>query len=224
MSKENSLVQVAVLLIAWAIVGVGLITRTNVAPLSKNVSSETTSATSVNSSIWSNSWQNTWQTDLSSQKYTTLPNGQILIERWSTRSIEFVRSYFEAMESGNFAASCGHMAPNVCTPTNAVSVSLFSNEYQKLRAWYEYLSVKDFGIVTPSWRDVVCVKYAYRYKNDTNPQLIWEILSFYLDPSSNEYGMQIATRVCEKKYKDGMWERACPIKATTEYCSVLMKG
>jgi hypothetical protein len=218
MNKEGPLVQSAVILIAVALVWVWLFTRTDLFQWSKG----TQTAPLVTQSTWSLE-TTTWPQKMTWWTYTTLPNGQIVVERWSTRSISFVRSYFESMERWDFAASCGHMAPNVCTPTNPVSVSLFSNEYQKLRAGYEYLSVKDFWIVTPSWREVVCVKYAYRYKNDTNPQLIWEILSFYIEPSTTIHGMQIATRVCEKKYKDWLWERECPVRASVEYCSVLMK-
>ena len=65
------------------------------------------------------------------------------------------------------------------------------------------MSIKDFGIVSESGREVVCVKYAYTYKEDLNPKQVREILSYYIEPvPGNPDRIQIAARVCEKKYKD----------------------
>ena len=66
---------------------------------------------------------------------------------------------------------------------------------------YEYVAVKDYGFVAPSGKEVVCVKYSYRYTNDPNPGLVSEVMAFYLQPFNGE--MKIANRVCEKKYKEG---------------------
>lgn len=87
------------------------------------------------------------------------------------------------------------------------------------------MSIKDFGIVSDSGREVVCVKYAYTYKEDLNPKQVWEILSYYIEAvPGNADRIQIAARVCEKKYKDGTGERPCPVEAIKPYCEELMKG
>lgn len=139
--------------------------------------------------------------------------------------MDVVKAYFAALSQWSYASACSYLSPTQCTPTNENSVASFSKEYKKLRKWYEFLSIKDFGIMSPSGKDVVCVKYAYTYKDDVNPKQVWEILSFYVEPSVVDPNrLQISARVCEKKYKDGLWERPCPVQAAQLYCTELMKG
>lgn len=64
---------------------------------------------------------------------------------------------------------------------------------------YEYVAVKDYGIVAPSGKNVVCVKYSYRYKDDTADGLISEVMAFYTQMVDGV--LRITDRVCEKKYK-----------------------
>lgn len=224
MHRESTLIHLAIALIVVALLGVALLTRTDLLDGVYPGVLDEVDHTDVDSSY--DAWDVVLEEDdpTDDSWYTTTPDGQMFVQRWSTDAIELVKAYFDAMESGAFATSCGLMAPVVCNPFNPASVALFSAEYQKLRAGYEYLSVKDFGIVSPWDRDVVCVKYAYRYIDDSNPQLIWEILSFYIEPSmTSEYGLHIATRVCEKKYKEGLWERSCPVQAVQELCADFMR-
>jgi hypothetical protein len=65
---------------------------------------------------------------------------------------------------------------------------------------YEYINVKDLGFKSPSGKDVVCVKYSYRYADDNDPRLVSEVMSFYVDRVNGD--LKITDRVCEKKYKE----------------------
>lgn len=73
------------------------------------------------------------------------------------------------MQAREFQEACQLLSPTKCTASKPTAVAAFSTEYNKYANGYEYISVKDFGDVSPSGKSIVCVKYAYRYKQDSNP-------------------------------------------------------
>lgn len=54
--------------------------------------------------------------------------------------------------------------------------------------------------MSPSGKNIVCVKYTYTYAEDLDPQLVSEVMSYYVTQESGE--LKITDRVCEKKYKE----------------------
>lgn len=133
-----------------------------------------------------------------------------------------IKQYFLDLANNDYTSACGRLSPAKCTPVQEVAVANFSQEHKKLSNGYEYVSVKDFGLTSPSGKHVTCVKYSYRYIDDTNPQLISEVLSFYTD-TMEDGSLKITDRVCEKKYKDGSGERPCPIQAKQVFCEGKIK-
>lgn len=217
MNKEGSVVQVAILVMIIAVLGIALLSKWNLLKNTDDVSELDADAEQMLDES-----ENQVLTTTGTSQWT---DDKVIVERWKTQSIDLVKAYFAALGQKSYASACSYLSPTQCTPTNVNSVASFSTEYKKLRKGYEFLSIKDFGIVSESGREVVCVKYAYTYKEDTNPQQVREILSFYIEPSPVVPDrLQIAARVCEKKYKDGLGERPCPVQALQPYCTELMKG
>ena len=139
-----------------------------------------------------------------------------LVEKVNSDAANLVKQYFAAMEAKNFTLACASVSPDKCRATNPTSVELFSREYGSLMNGYEYINVKDLGFKSPSGKDVVCVKYSYRYKDDFDPRLVSEVMSFYVDRVNGD--LKITDRVCEKKYKEWSWNRVCPIEPNARYC------
>ena len=139
-----------------------------------------------------------------------------LVENVNSDSANLVKQYFAAMEAKNFTLACSSVSTDRCRATNPRSVDLFAREYQSFVNGYEYINVKDLGFKSPSGKDVVCVKYSFRYKDDFDPRLVSEIMSFYVDEENGN--LKITDRVCEKKYKEWSGNRACPIEPNARYC------
>jgi len=137
-----------------------------------------------------------------------------LVENVDSDQVNVVKEYFAAIAGKEYSKACNNLTK--CNWNNETAVSLFSREFEKFRNWYEYVAIKDLWFKSPSWKDVVCVKYSYTYIDDIDPQLVSEIMSFYT--SSIDGRIQITDRVCEKKYKEGSGNRPCPIEPIARYC------
>lgn len=144
-----------------------------------------------------------------------------LVERKESDNINVVKSYFRFIAEKDYASACNIVAWGKCNAANPSAIENFSTEFKKFANGYEYINIRDYGIVAPSGKDVVCVKYSYRYAADTQPGLVSEIMSFYIDRVWTE--LKITDRVCEKKYKDNRWVRDCPIQASINFCEGLVR-
>lgn len=157
----------------------------------------------------------TWNT------WTEVTANTRLTERENPDRANLVKQYFAHLQAKEFKEACALMSSGKCSSIRPAAVAAFSQEFLKLKNGYEYISVKDFWFQSPSGKDVVCVKYSYRYRDDSNPWLISEVLSFYID---EDVGKRVITdRVCEKKYKDGVGVRPCPVQATQNFCEGKIK-
>lgn len=219
--NDNLIIQIAVAMIIIALLGLIMIKaseRDRIRPLPAT----TAQPIAVKIQQWA-VWDNTFQNaDQIAQQDNVVADQQAanivprLVENVNSDQTNLVKSYFAGMEAKNYAQACAAVSPDRCRATNPTSVELFSREHQKLTNWYEYVNVKDLGFKSPSGKDVVCVKYSYRYKDDADPRLVSEILSFYVDTVDGQY--KITDRVCEKKYKEWSGNRPCPIEPNARYC------
>jgi hypothetical protein len=139
----------------------------------------------------------------------------------SSDNLNVVKQYFRAIAEKNYTEACSVVSGNKCNASKPSAVENFSTEFKKFINGYEYISIKDYGFTAPSGKDIVCVKYSYRYKDDPQPGLVSEVMSFYIDDVGGE--LKITDRVCEKKYKDGRGLRDCPIQANAEFCEGWVK-
>jgi hypothetical protein len=137
-----------------------------------------------------------------------------------TPQVELVTQYFEALQGKNYKEACSLLTRDRCSPRNQAAVDLFAIEHQKYIDGFEAVYIKDAGQKSSVGNDIVCVKYSYRLKADGNPKKVWEILAYYVTQVDNSY--RIASRVCEKKYKDGYGETSCPLVAPVSYCRQLI--
>lgn len=134
--------------------------------------------------------------------------------------VSLVTQYFEALQAENYQEACSLLTRDRCSPRNQAAVDLFAVEHQKYVDWFEAVYIKDAQQKSVSNNDIVCVKYSYRLKNDGNPRKVWEILAYYVTQIDNTY--RIASRVCEKKYKEWYGETNCPLIAPISYCRELI--
>lgn len=213
MNRDTTIIQVAILMIAMAILGVAIFRQQNntVADTANKISPLKVQEQVVGdlwpinipSSTWTvASWSVQWKVKL--------------VERENPDRANLVKQYFAHIQAKEYKEACGLMSPWKCTPIREAAVEAFSTEFKKYTNGYEYISVKDYWLQSPSGKDIVCVKYAYRLKDDANPWLISEVMSFYIE---EDVGKRVITdRVCEKKYKDGTGTRPCPVQATKKFC------
>lgn len=214
MNRDTTIIQVAILMIALAILGIAIWRQQNpdtpapapVAPL--KVQEQTRDTLIVSGTV-----ETTGSTTIS---WTVTQKPTILQERENPDRANLVKQYFAHIQAKEFKEACGLMSTSKCSAVRQAAVDAFSQEFLKLKNWYEYISVKDFWFQSPSGKDVVCVKYSYRYKDDTNPWLISEVMSYYIEEDVGKW--VISDRVCEKKYKEGSGNRPCPVQATQNFC------
>ncbi|USN55905.1 MAG: hypothetical protein H6765_05055 [Candidatus Peribacteria bacterium] len=223
MNRDATVIQAAILLIIIAILGVAIVKKQNASHLPTNeapiVSIQTpTTSTVIETTPTPPTITGTGSITISGAAQAT---EKPLTEQLNSNKANLVRAYFKALGEQDFTKACDMMSPAKCSSVRPAAVASFSREYEKLINGYEYLSVKDLNITAPSGKDIVCVKYAYRYIDDLNPQPISEILSFYVDEVDGE--LKITDRVCEKKYKEGSGVRPCPIEASQNFCVGLIK-
>ncbi len=214
--NDNLIIQIAVAMIIIALLWLTIIKASNRetwVPLP----AATTQPIAVKVQQWSvveNGFKNA--DEIANQDVPSIEILPRLVENVNSDATNLVKQYFAGMQAKNYTLACSSLSSDKCRATNPGSVSLFGREYEKLVNGYEYVNVKDLGFKSPSGKDVVCVKYSYRYKEDFDPRLISEIMSFYVDEENGEY--RITDRVCEKKYKEWSGNRPCPIEPNARYC------
>jgi hypothetical protein len=197
MNRNDTVLQLAILLVIIAILGVALLKHND-----------------------TSSW---WSWD-SKAKDASVTIDTVAVATWTqvktatlpTPQVELVTQYFEALQGKNYKEACSLLTRDRCSPRNQAAVDLFAVEHQKYIDGFEAVYIKDANQKSWLWNDIVCVKYSYRLKADGNPKKVWEILAYYVSKVDNSY--RIASRVCEKKYKDGYGETRCPLIAPVTYC------
>lgn len=211
MNRDSSIIQVAVLLIIIAVLGVAILQK---------------------QSPWTTPARDWWSVQTGNQVETqkderlatwtvsdSADSDEVADE--NSRHANLIKQYFLHLANKEYTQACTILSPAKCASNRPAAVELFQNEFEKLANWYEYLAVRDFWMTAPSGKHVTCVKYAYRYLDDANPGLISEIMSFYTDTVDGR--LVITDRVCEKKYKEWWWVRPCPIQANQEFCEGKIK-
>lgn len=203
MNRNDTVLQLAILLVVIAILGMVLLKRQWFSLFGSDMS-------------WS------WSTAIIATENVpvavdpVLPAATTTIKPW----VSLVSEYFESLQESKYKEACSLLTADRCTPIRQAAVDLFAIEHQKYVDGFEEVIIKDSGQVSSQWNHVVCVKYSYRLKADARPDKIREIMAFYVTPTDNTY--RIASRVCEKKYKEWRGETRCPIIAPISYCRQLI--
>lgn len=201
MNRNDTVLQLAILLVIVAILGVALLKHNDT------------------NSWWTRDTQST--TSLSTGDIVAVVTGsQVKTPALPTPQVTLVTQYFEALQGKNYKEACSLLTRDRCSPRNQAAVDLFAVEHQKYIDGFEAVYIKDAAQKSSVGNDIVCVKYSYRLKADGNPRKVWEILAYYVTQVDNSY--RIASRVCEKKYKDGYGETNCPLIAPVTYCRQLI--
>ncbi len=228
MNRDSTIIQVALFLIVIAILGVAILRQPNpkeaergddeqIVPIQEGEAPADDDGSTTNGQQ-QNSWS-TAHTILSGQVVTN--SGTQYTERLNSPSASLVKQYFAYIAAKEYDSACDLVAGTKCNGSNPIALETFSKEFEKLTNGYEYVAVKDYGIVAPSGKNVVCVKYSYRYNDDPQGGLISEVMAFYTQTISGL--LRITDRVCEKKYKAGRWVRDCPVVAAKEFCEGKIK-
>lgn len=225
MNRDSTIIQVAILFIIIAIIGIAIFQKQIVDTSTLENTSGNQVKTVVVQQVAEGSANTGQQAQQAGQPVTETGANTVVQETngLTNRYVELVNSpranvvkqYFMDIANQDYEAACWRLANGKCADRPG-AVQNFSREFTKLKNGYEYVSVKDYGITAPSGKEVVCVKYSYRYLDDPNPGLISEVMSFYTQSSDGQ--TVITDRVCEKKYKDGTGVRPCPIEPNARFC------
>ncbi len=124
--------------------------------------------------------------------------------------VQLVETFFDSYNDEDFETACDIIVDTKCDATSYGSVSRLGEEFQKLDGGYQNLVLRK--VDAPDFHsDVVCVEYDYRYSNSSNPDLIHEIMSFYVLDDKITY------RICEEKSR-GDEKLECPIASRRDFC------
>lgn len=214
MNRDTTIIQVSVLMIAVAILWIAIRRQQN--PTTTEPSART-QPIKIQEQIRPDSGAILLVSGTIVGSWLNAPTKNALQERANPDRANLVKQYFRHIAAKEFKEACALMSPGKCAAIRPAAVTAFAQEFLKLKNGYEYLSVRDYWLQSPSGKDVVCVKYSYRYKDDGNPWLISEVLSFYIEEDVGK--RVIANRVCEKKYKEWSGNRPCPVEATQNFCA-----
>jgi len=129
---------------------------------------------------------------------------------------DLIQSWFDRVNEGQWKGACSLMAKDKCDVTNGDDVLDHSREprlkavngYQDVNIWHAENAPKDL------W----CVKYKYQERQSIVSRDIVLIMQYKLSPRSNG-GQDIASRLCEKNWMQGLGDRPCSVPASTHFCT-----
>ncbi len=125
-------------------------------------------------------------------------------------SEKLVQTFLSEYNHKRFKDACDIIVDTKCDDRIKGSVIRFGEEFEKMDGGYQNISVHQVDV--PDFHsDIICVEYDYRYKASTNPNLIHEVMSFYVQDGKITY------RICEGKTRDGV-NIGCPIQARRDFC------
>ena len=200
MNRDTTIIQIAVLLIVIAIIGLVIAER-------PETNQQEVDPTPVVEWI---QWQS-GVIDIDWETITPLP--ELIIDSERSRH---VKRYFQAIANEDYTLACTLLSTWDCAESRPGAVANFSREFGKFERGYEFVDIMDWWITAPSGKEVVCVKYQYTLINDANPSPVSEIMSYYIQEEN--WSLRITDRVCEKKYKEWRWVRDCPIEPNARFC------
>lgn len=130
---------------------------------------------------------------------------------------EIAEEYYDFLNNNKLRDVCSLMPKIKCDISNGEQVQDLQKEVSKHVNGYENVEIWDPEIEENKSK-IICSKYSYILKTDSNPQRIWEIMAFYFD-KREDGEWEITTRACEKKFKEGLGERNCPYPTSVKYCT-----
>lgn len=130
---------------------------------------------------------------------------------------EITEQYYDLLNTNKFKEVCSLMPKIKCDVSDGGQVQDLQKEVSKHVNGYEDVEAWDPG-VEGNKSKIICSKYSYKLKVDSNPQRIWEIMAFYFD-EREDGEWEITSRTCEKKFKEGVGERPCPYTSSMKYCT-----
>lgn len=125
-----------------------------------------------------------------------------------------IEAYFELWNHKAYRDSCSLLSTKMCLSWSKTNLIDFSNFWEKTLAWYTIKEVKQVED-TPD-KNIYCVEYKYKLKNDLSNEYITETFNF---TTQKKWGYeQIAGRFCEKIEK--WWRQLkCPFELNKYYCN-----
>ena len=128
---------------------------------------------------------------------------------------ELIQAWFDQMNNGQWKNACSLMTKDKCDATNGDDVLDHSREprlkavngYQDVSIWHAKNAPKDL------W----CVKYKYQERQSVVSRNIVLIMQYKLSPRSDG-GQDIASRLCEKNWMEGLGDRPCSVPASVHFC------
>ncbi len=126
-----------------------------------------------------------------------------------------IQAWFDQVNEGQWKDACSLMAKDKCDVTNGDDVLDHSREprlkavngYQDVNIWHAKNAPKDL------W----CVKYKYQERQSVVSRDIVLIMQYKLSPRSDG-GQDIASRLCEKNWMQGLGDRSCSVPASVHFC------
>lgn len=127
--------------------------------------------------------------------------------------VSLVEAYFELWNNKAYRDSCSLLSTKMCLSWSKTNLIDFSNFWEKTLAWY---NVKEVKLVQESdEKNIYCVQYRYKLKNDVSNESITETFNF--TTQKKWWYEQIVWRFCEKI--DKWWRQIkCPFELQTYYC------
>lgn len=127
---------------------------------------------------------------------------------------DLIKSYFLFWNQKAYKDSCSLLSKKFCLSGAKWSFADFWNYWEKTKDGYFIQEVKE--VVGEKEKNIYCVSYSYKLKNDTSNEYITETFNFTTQ-KNGEYE-QIVGRFCEKIEKAGK-NIKCPFELNNYYCN-----
>ncbi|MFZ2151378.1 MAG: hypothetical protein WAZ12_01185 [Candidatus Absconditicoccaceae bacterium] len=126
--------------------------------------------------------------------------------------IDLSKQILELQNQSKFRDACSILPKKKgdkgCNAIDGNDISLFSRAVKSYQMGYENIEVQLLEDKSTDYKQIVCVKYSYVLKSDSNPSRIREKYAFYFD-KREDGEWELTSRTCESKYKEGLGARPC---------------
>lgn len=127
---------------------------------------------------------------------------------------DLIKSYFLFWNQKAYKDSCSLLSKKFCLSGSKGTFADFWNYWKKTKEGYFIQEIKK--VASKNDKNIYCVSYSYKLKNDTSNEYITETFNFTTQ-KKGEYE-QIVGRFCEKIQKSGR-NITCPFKLNNYYCN-----
>ncbi len=125
-----------------------------------------------------------------------------------------IQSYFDFWNQKAYKDSCSLLSKKFCLSASKWDFRDYASHWEKTQSWYNVQNIKK--VKENDGKNIYCVTYSYKLKNDLSNDFIVE--TFHFATQVHNWYEQITGRFCERIEK--WWKiLSCPFQLNNYYCN-----